>query len=134
MIFQGPDGYITPSYYAAKQEHGKVVPTWNYVACELRGRVHVHDDAQWLASQVRALTESFETGRDPQWRVDDAPEHFIELQLKAIVGLEIDVVSIEGKAKLSQNRPDIDHDQVRDNFAQGTLAERSVAERMSLGE
>jgi transcriptional regulator len=133
-LFLAASAYVSPSNYPSSFEVPGVVPTWNYVACELRGRVHVHDDAQWLASQVRALTESFETGRDPQWRVDDAPEHFIELQLKAIVGLEIDVVSIEGKAKLSQNRPDIDHDQVRDNFAQGTLAERSVAERMSLGE
>jgi transcriptional regulator len=133
-LFLAASAYVSPSNYPSRLESPGVVPTWNYVACEVRGRVHVHDDAQWLGSQVHALTESFETGRDPQWRVDDAPEHFIDLQLKAIVGLEIDVVSIEGKAKLSQNRPDIDHDQVRDNFAQGTFAERNVAARMNLGE
>jgi transcriptional regulator len=133
-LFLAASAYVSPSNYPSRFESPGVVPTWNYVACELRGRVHVHDDVQWLGSQVRALTESFETGRDPQWRVDDAPAHFIDLQLKAIVGLEIDVVSIEGKAKLSQNRPEIDHDSVRDNLAQGTLGERNVAQRMSLGE
>ena len=133
-LFLAASAYVSPSNYPSRFESPGVVPTWNYVACELRGRARVHDDTQWLASQVRALTETFETGRDPHWHVDDAPEEFIALQLKAIVGVEIDVVSIEGKTKLSQNRPDIDHDSVRDSFAQGNLAERNVAARMNLDQ
>jgi transcriptional regulator len=133
-LFLAASAYVSPSNYPSRFESPGVVPTWNYVACELRGRAHVRDDVQWLAGQVSALTESFEAGRDPQWHVDDAPSHFIDLQLKAIVGIEIDVVSIEGKAKMSQNRPEIDHDNVRESFLQGSLGERNVAQRMSLGE
>lgn len=133
-IFLAASAYVSPSNYPSRIQSPGVVPTWNYVACELRGRLHVHDDAQWLANQVRELTQVFEASRSPQWRVSDAPSDFIDQQLKAIVGIEIEVVSIEGKAKLSQNRPEIDHDSVRENFAQGTLGERNVARRMSLDE
>ena len=81
--------------------------------------------------QVRSLTEQFEAGRSPRWRVDDASTDYVERQVKAIVGIEIDVEAINGKAKLSQNRPGVDHDEVRDNFAKGTPAERNVAARMT---
>jgi transcriptional regulator len=91
----------------------------------------VHDDPEWLQRQVRRLTERFEVGRSPEWRVEDSSPEYVERQVKAIVGIEIDVEAITGKAKLSQNRPDVDHDAVRDNFAQGTPAERNVAARMT---
>jgi transcriptional regulator len=130
-LFLVASAYVSPSNYPSRLEHPGVVPTWNYVAAEVRGRVSVHDDPQWLQRQVRQLTEQFETGRSPEWRVDDAPSEYIERQVKAIVGIEIDVLAIQGKAKLSQNRPDMDRESVRDNFAQGTPAERNVSAHMT---
>ena len=126
--------YVTPSYYPSRVENPGVVPTWNYVAAEVRGRLTLRDDPEWTARQVRAVTETFEAGRVPQWRVDDSPPAYIDQQLKAIVGIEIEVLSVEGKAKLSQNRPQVDHDSVRDHLAQGTLGEQIVARRMTNGE
>jgi transcriptional regulator len=130
-LFLVASAYVSPSNYPSRFESPGTVPTWNYVATEVRGRVTVHDDPQWLQRQVRALTEQFEAGRSPEWRVEDAPSDYVDRQVKAIVGIEIDVASITGKAKLSQNRPDVDHDSVRDNFAQGNPAERNVAARMT---
>ena len=129
-LFVAASAYVSPSYYPSRLEDPGVVPTWNYVAVEVRGRLHVHDDATWLDDQVRELTTTFESGRPTPWRVDDAPAAYIERQLRAIVGITIDVLSIEGKAKLSQNRPQIDHDSVRDHLAQGSANERNVASRM----
>jgi transcriptional regulator len=130
-LFLVASAYVSPSNYPSRFESPGTVPTWNYVATEVRGRVTVHDDPQWLQRQVRALTEQFEAGRSPEWRVEDAPSDYVDRQVKAIVGIEIDVASITGKAKLSQNRPDVDHDSVRDNFARGNPAERNVAARMT---
>jgi transcriptional regulator len=130
-LFLVASAYVSPSNYPSRFENPGVVPTWNYVAAEVRGRVSVHDDPQWLQRQVRELTDQFETGRSPQWRVEDSSRDYVERQVRAIVGIEIDVVAIIGKAKLSQNRPEVDHDSVRDNFAQGTPSERNVAARMT---
>jgi len=130
-LFLVASAYVSPSNYPSRFESPGVVPTWNYVAAEVRGRLTVHDDPSWLGRQVRALTEQFEAGRSPEWRVEDAPSEYIDRQVGAIVGVEIDVVSITGKAKLSQNRPDVDHHSVRDNFAQGSPVERNVAARMN---
>lgn len=105
VVFQGPDAYVTPSWYKTKQETGKVVPTWNYAIVQVRGQVTVHEDAAWLGVQVRELTQIHEGSREKPWAVDDAPESFIASQLKGIVGLEIVITSIEGKWKVSQNRP-----------------------------
>jgi transcriptional regulator len=129
-LFQTASAYVTPSYYPSRLERPGVVPTWNYVAAEVRGRLTLHADQAWLMNQVRALTEQFERDRDPEWRVDDSDESYLEGQLKAIVGIEIAVEAIIGKAKLSQNRPPIDHDSVRDHFAAGTPREQNVAKRM----
>lgn len=130
-LFLVASAYVSPSNYPSRFESPGVVPTWNYVAAEVRGRLTVHDDPDWLQRQVRVLTSQFEAGRSPEWRVEDAPSEYVERQVKAIVGLEIDVVAIQGKAKLSQNRPEVDHDSVRDNLAQGSPAERNVAARMT---
>jgi transcriptional regulator len=105
VIFQGPDAYVTPSWYKTKQETGKVVPTWNYAIVQVRGSVTVHEDKEWLATQIRELTQSQEASREQPWAVDDAPAPFIDSQIKGIVGLEIVITAIEGKWKVSQNRP-----------------------------
>jgi transcriptional regulator len=112
VIVRGPDSYISPSWYASKVEHGRVVPTWNYVTAHVRGALSIHDDVDWVADLVRRLTDQHEAGRDTPWSVDDAPELFIAGQLRAIVGVEIAITGIEAKFKLSQNRPDADIDGV----------------------
>jgi transcriptional regulator len=129
-LFLVASAYVSPTNYPSRFENPGVVPTWNYVAAEVRGRLHVHDDPEWLHRQVRLVTGQFEAGRTPEWRVEDASAEYVDRQVRAIVGIEIEVVAIQGKAKLSQNRPDVDHDAVRDNLAQGTPAERNVAARM----
>jgi transcriptional regulator len=110
-IVRGPDAYVSPSWYAAKAEHGRVVPTWNYVTAHVYGELVVHDDPAWVEDVVRRLTAKHEAartetaGQAPAWSADDAPRKFIEGQLRAIVGLELRITRIEAKAKLSQNRP-----------------------------
>ena len=103
-IVRGPDAYISPTFYASKAEHGRVVPTWNYVTAHVYGELIVHDDAEWTESVVRRLTGKHEAGNDHPWSVDDAPRAYIEGQLRAIVGVELVISRIEAKAKLSQNR------------------------------
>ncbi len=112
LVCSGADAYISPSWYAAKREHGKVVPTWNYSAVHLSGRVTVHDDPEWVRHAVTELTDQHEHARDHPWAVTDAPEKYVEGQLRAIVGIDIVVERVEGKAKLSQNRSEADQDGV----------------------
>ena len=111
-IVRGPDAYISPGWYASKVEHGRVVPTWHYVTAHVYGRFVVHDDPVWTEDLVRRLTTKHEAYRDHPWSVDDAPRAFIEGQLRAIVGIELEITRIEAKAKLSQNRPPADVDGV----------------------
>lgn len=111
-IIQGADAYISPSWYASKAEHGRVVPTWNYTTAHVYGRLVVHEDPAWLEQHVRRLTGVHEAGFEDPWSVDDAPERFIAGQLRAIVGVELVITRIEAKAKLSQNRPEADVDGV----------------------
>ncbi len=108
VIVRGPDAYISPGWYATKQEHGRVVPTWNYVTAHVYGRLVIHDDPAWVEANVRRLTVRHERDRRPPWSVDDAPEAYVAGQLKAIVGVEIVIDRVEGKFKLSQNRSDAD--------------------------
>jgi transcriptional regulator len=103
-VVTGPQAYVSPAWYASKREHGRVVPTWNYSAVHLIGRVTVHDDPAWLREAVTRLTDLHERSRDDRWSVDDAPPTYVEKQLRAIVGLELVVERVEAKAKLSQNR------------------------------
>jgi transcriptional regulator len=103
-LFMGPDAYITPNWYASKQEHHKVVPTWNYVAVHAYGPVEFFDDATRLLDVVTRLTNLHEQGSPAPWSVSDAPEAFIRAQLKGIVGLRLPISRLEGKRKLSQNR------------------------------
>jgi transcriptional regulator len=112
VIFQGPDRYISPNFYATKRETGKVVPTWNYVMVQARGRPRVIEDAEWLRGQIDELTRTHEGRRPAPWAVSDAPADFIAMQIKAIVGLEIEIAHIAGKWKASQNRPAADREGV----------------------
>lgn len=119
-IFHGADAYVTPAWYPAKQEHGKVVPTWNYIAVEVAGRLETFSDAPSLHAQIEALTDMMEQGAPAPWAVSDAPADYIEKMLNAITGLRLHVDAIEGKRKLSQNRPEADRAGVLDGFAHST--------------
>jgi len=116
MVIYGPDAYVTPSWYAAKAEHGKVVPTWNYSAVQLRGSITVHDDAEWVRDAVTALTDRHEASRVEPWAVTGAPAKYVGGQLRAIVGVEMAVEQVDAKAKWSQNRSDADRDGVVAGF------------------
>ncbi|GGC84934.1 FMN-binding negative transcriptional regulator [Chelatococcus reniformis] len=103
-LFNGPDAYVTPSWYATKQETGKVVPTWNYIAVHAYGPVEFFEDADRLLAVVTRLTELHERPRAQPWAVSDAPPEFVKAQLRGIVGLRLPIARLEGKRKMSQNR------------------------------
>ena len=105
VIFQGAESYISPSNYATKAEHGKVVPTWNYTAVHAYGRLRLIDDAAWIFAQISALTATHEARLPLPWAVSDAPTDYIEKMLGAIVGIEITIDRLIGKWKVSQNQP-----------------------------
>ena len=108
VVFQDVGAYITPSWYATKQETGKVVPTWNYATVHVWGPFRAIEDAAWLHDQIAQLTRRHETPRAKPWAVSDALERYIDMQVRAIVGIEIPITRIEGKWKVSQNRTDAD--------------------------
>jgi transcriptional regulator len=128
VIVRGPDAYISPSWYETKREHGRVVPTWNYVTAHVYGPLLVHDDVPWVEALVRRLTARFESLRPHPWSPDDAPEPYFRGQLKAIVGLEVPISRIEGKFKLSQNRSDADIEGVIDGLT--AAGQPAVADAM----
>lgn len=103
-VFQGPQAYITPSWYPSKAETAKVVPTWNYAVVHLHGRLRITEDAAWLRALVERLTDTHEAAHAHRWQVSDAPADYIEQMLRAIVGIEIEVTQLQGKWKVSQNR------------------------------
>ncbi|GGJ89081.1 FMN-binding negative transcriptional regulator [Pseudomonas matsuisoli] len=117
VIFNGPDAYITPSWYAAKAEHGKVVPTWNYIAVHAYGRAEIIEDAPRLLDIVSRLTDKHEHSRPSPWSVNDAPLDYIDGMLKAIVGFALPIERIEGKWKLGQNRSEADFAGVRNGLS-----------------
>ncbi|WP_022803121.1 FMN-binding negative transcriptional regulator [Deinococcus ficus] len=104
VIFQGPEAYVTPSWYPSKQPSGRAVPTWNYVTVQVRGRPQLVESDAWLRQHLHRLTQQQEQGRAEPWEVGDAPEAYIAGQLKGIVGLEVEIDQLEGKWKISQNR------------------------------
>ncbi|MEM8775344.1 MAG: FMN-binding negative transcriptional regulator [Pseudomonadota bacterium] len=104
VIFQGPQTYVSPSWYASKKEHGKVVPTWNYVVVHAGGKLNFTRDTDWLLDHLDDLTTQHESNRDAPWKVSDAPEEFIAGQLKALVGFEIEITDLSGTWKVSQNK------------------------------
>lgn len=105
VIFQGPQTYITPSWYPSKHADGKVVPTWNYAVVHAYGRPRAIEDPQWLLEHVTRLTRTHEAGRAPPWEVSDAPGDYIDRMIAGIVGVEIPISRLLGKWKVSQNRP-----------------------------
>lgn len=129
VIFTGPDAYITPEWYRTKQETGRAVPTWNYVAVHAYGALRLRDDPEFLRGHLEALTVQHEADRPRPWHVSDAPDDYIALQMKAIVGVELRIDRLEGKWKMSQNRPDADIDGVVRGLGESESAEdRAVAE------
>lgn len=118
VIVHGPETYVTPSWYVSKKEHGRVVPTWNYVVVQVRGIPRLIDDAAWLRAQIGELTSTQENRRAMPWKVADAPEPFLLGQIQAIIGVEIPISTIEGKWKVSQNRSAADRQSVQDGLRQ----------------
>jgi transcriptional regulator len=105
VVFQGPQAYMSPSWYPSKADTGKVVPTWNYITVQARGQLVVRDDAEWLRGFVTRLTQRHEAVQAKPWAVTDAPADYIDTMLRAIVGIEIPLTSLKGKWKMSQNHP-----------------------------
>jgi transcriptional regulator len=103
-IFHGPDSYVSPNWYPVKQEHGKVVPTWNYIVVHARGKLRFIDDLIWIRAQLDNLTASQEATFTPPWKPEDAPAEYIDRMMAAIVGIEIAIETLEGKWKMSQNQ------------------------------
>jgi transcriptional regulator len=122
-IFLGPHAYVSPGWYPSKAETGKVVPTWNYLTVHARGAIRWIQDADWLRAHVDALSDAHEAGRAEPWAVADAPTAYIDSLVRAIVGFEIAIETLEGKWKLSQNRSDPDREGVRDNLVRDGHAE-----------
>ena len=128
VIFTGPDAYITPSWYASKREHGKVVPTWNYAAVHAYGPAEFFEDEARLRDVVTRLTDLYEQPRTQSWAVTDAPGQFVSAQLRGIVGVRVPVTRIEGKRKMSQNRPEGDRTGVAAGLASSEReSDRKVA-------
>lgn len=117
VIAEGPNGYVSPSWYASKTEHGRVVPTWDYLVVQVYGDLLVHDDEAWVDAAVRRLTDRHEQVRTDPWSVDDAPADYITGQLRGIVGLELRIVRIEASVKMSQNKSEADAAGVVAGFA-----------------
>ena len=130
VVFQGPQRYVTPSWYATKPATGKVVPTWNYAAVHVWAEPQVIHDEAWLRRQVVDLTAVHE-GRFPEpWSVSDAPPGFVAAQLKGIVGIELPIARIEGKWKMSQNRPAADREGVIEGLSAGSASEAIITSRL----
>ncbi|GAD64029.1 FMN-binding negative transcriptional regulator [Aquipseudomonas alcaligenes] len=131
-VFSGPDAYISPGWYPAKAEHGKVVPTWNYIAVHARGPVELIEEPERLLQIVSRLSDQHESGRERPWAVSDAPREYIDSMLRAIVGFALPIRRLEGKWKLGQNRSAADQAGVRDGLASSpSPRDRELAARMS---
>ena len=130
VVFQAAEGYVTPGWYETKRETGKVVPTWNFSAVHVYGKLRAIDDRDWLRKLVTDLTDAHEAGRADPWKVTDAPGDYIDVMLRGIVGIEIEIARIEAKAKLSQNRDDRD----RAGVVAGLRSEPSEAAREMAGQ
>ncbi|MDO9712232.1 FMN-binding negative transcriptional regulator [Paracraurococcus lichenis] len=131
-LFMGPDAYVSPAWYPSKQEHQKVVPTWNYVAVHAYGPLEFFEDADRLLEVVTRLTDLHERPRAEPWTVTDAPEAFVRAQLRGIVGLRLPIARLEGKRKMSQNRSAPDRAGVAAGLAESDLAsDRAVAALIS---
>lgn len=132
VVFQGPQAYVSPAHYPSKRAHGRVVPTWNYTMIQVEGMARRRDEAEWKVAQVAALTAQQEKGRAEPWAITDAPDDFVAGQLRAIVGVEIEISVLKGKYKLSQNRDDADRNGVIAGLAaEGSPGSSAVAQFMA---
>jgi transcriptional regulator len=129
-IFDGPDAYVSPAWYEEKRLTGKVVPTWNYVTVQAHGTISTIHDPAWLIPHVARLVERHESGRPDPWALSDAPDDYVQMQARAIVGLELRIARLEAKAKLSQNRSAADVEGTIEGLSAGNPRERAVAEQM----
>lgn len=130
VVFQGPQAYVSPGWYPAKAEHGKVVPTWNYVMVQARGTLRAIDDPRWLHALVSRLTATHEATQSKPWAVGDAPPDYIETMLRAIVGIEIELTALTGKWKVSQNRSAADRAGVAAALATGGEKTAALAQQV----
>ncbi|WP_136068110.1 FMN-binding negative transcriptional regulator [Modicisalibacter radicis] len=130
-IFHGPHAYITPSWYPAKREHSRVVPTWNYQVVHAHGRLRLIDDPEWLERIVAALTRRFEQPRPRPWSLDDAPRAYVEAMCRGIVGIELVITALSGKHKASQHRPHAERVNIRaglqDEYAHDAVSARCLS-------
>ena len=133
VTWVGPDAYVSPSFYPSKEEHGRVVPTWNFITVQATGPVTFHEDDEWKRTHVTSLTAFHEEGTPAPWSVDDAPPDYVAGLIRSIVGVELRVTSIEGKWKLSQNRTDPDIAGVISGLrTQGSESAASVAREIAI--
>jgi transcriptional regulator len=131
-VFQGADAYVSPSCYPSKPRHGKVVPTWNYEAAHVHGRLTWRHEPEWLLAQVSALSDHHEAPRAQPWAVSDAPADYVQTMLRGIVGLELTIEKVEVNRKLSQNRPEADRQGVIDGLSVSAAeTDRQMAAIMS---
>jgi transcriptional regulator len=130
-IFQGPDAYVSPSWYATKAETGRVVPTWNYLAVHAQGKGSIFQEDAWLKEHLHQLTDLHESGKANPWSVDDAPSEFTSRLVKAIVGIEIRIENLTGQVKASQNHPERNRTVVKTGLAGGTASEAAMSEFIS---
>jgi transcriptional regulator len=133
VIVHGPDAYVSPSWYPSKAEHGRVVPTWDYLTAHVYGELVVHDDSDWTGALVRRLTDIHEAAGPRPWSVDDAPPAYVAAQLRAIVGIELVISRVEAKAKWSQNRPPADVEGVAQGLERTGHAVAAAAVRATSG-
>jgi len=126
VVFQGPAGYVTPSWYPSKAETHKVVPTWNYATVHVWGKASVTEDVAWLRQQLHDLTTLHEGSRPQPWSVSDAPPEYIANQMKAIIGIEIRIGRIDGKWKMSQNKDDADREGIIAGMRSDTDPHRNI--------
>ena len=134
LIIRGSHAYVSPSWYPTKHEHGRVVPTWNYSAVQMRGTARIFHDAPALLEAVTLLTDVHESAQDAPWALDAAPHDFIDGMLRAIVGIEVRIEAVDAKAKLSQNRSLADREGVIAGLRAGgdRRGEHDVADQMAL--
>lgn len=127
-IFQGPDAYVSPSWYPSKAEDGRAVPTWNYLAVHVQGTARIVQDAVWLKNHLHQLTDQHEAGSAAPWSVDDAPADYTDGLIRALVGVEITIQTLTGKLKASQNQPERNRAGVKAGLENGGgLGDRAMA-------
>ena len=132
MIFQGPEAYIRPGWYPSKVEHGKAVPTWNYAAVHAYGPLRVINDKAWLRAHVGELSDQQEAPYTERWSMAEAPAGYLDVMARGIVGLTLDIMRLEGKAKMSQNRELPDREGVVAGLqARGAQEDAKVADRVA---